>query len=265
MASHVTVFYQSVDGAGALAALNALSDPYVQLFQPVGTTYLRVPGEFTGLAGAYCVVDATVQPRARVVAPSLRDTYGRTGIELSSLASTQIPLATQLPFNDFRRDPIRLRPSESLSIETLNDPASAAKQYAVLFMSNGPVQAIDPVGGYWVRFITAASAMTANTWNNRTLSSDETLAPGKYDVLGLRAFSTTGLAVRLAFTGQVNRPGATCSPTRASVPADAFLPGAWGVLGTFDTDTLPSADFLVNAADNEVQVVDLYVRRTTKK
>lgn len=258
---HLTAYLENLDGGGALNALTPVNDTLSPLFQVVNTDFLRVPGEAPFIAGVYGSGDATVQPRARLLEASFRDTYKRQALEIPMLSPTAEPGSPPI-FNDYRMDPIKLKPSNLLSYELLQNPAAAVDEVAVIFATDGPVQPVDPKGGYWARFLTTATAMTANIWNNRALTQDENLDGGRYEVLGMRALSTSLIAARLSFTNQVHRPGVLGADARGDVPHPSFAtPGLWGVLGNFHTDSLPTVDFLVDAADNEAQPVDLYIRR----
>lgn len=258
---HLAGFFENQDGAGALQNLAALVDPLSpQVFPAEAGDFLLTDPRLPFIAGVYASVEATVQPRARLVAPSFRSTYGKTGYELPVLSSSIEP-AVPAAFNDYRAHPIKLgKVAERLSAETLNNPGAATDQYVLCWFTDGPVQPVSPEGGAWYRFITAASAMTADTWNTRALTPEETLEAGTYEVLGMRAISTSCIAARLACPGTDLRPGVLGADTRTDAINPAFQPGQFGVLGEFTDRNLPSAEFLVDAADNEVQVVDLYLR-----
>jgi len=264
MAYHVgPVFFEDQDGAGALQNLGALADPLSALWPRDGDNadLFRADGRFRALVGLYAGIDATVQPRARLTAPSFRERLGRTALEFPFLPTTNEPGSPPL-FHDLRDDPILFDPGERVGFETLNNPAAAANQYAVCFVADGPVQAVDPKGGYWARFTTAAAALTADTWGSRALVEDERLKSGFYDVLAFRPISTSLIASRLSFVDQVNKPGVLGADARGDIPHASFMrPGAWGPLGRFHTDNLPAMEALVDAADNEAQVADMFIRR----
>jgi hypothetical protein len=266
MAQHLAAWFENQDGAGTLQNLAALADTLTPLLPRDATgDLLRVPSAYPGIAWVYAGIDATVQPRARLSdAPSFRKTYGRAALELPKLSSTVEPGSPPV-VNDFRKEPIRLSPGEYVGVQTINNPAAAADQYVLASFCDGPLAAVSPAGGFWARFITTAAAMTADTWNNRALTQDENLSEGTYEVLAMRPISTTCIAARLVFANQVNRPGVLGTDTRTDVTHAMFEPGEQGVLGRFDTQTFPSVDFLVDAADNEVQVVDLYIRPVGKR
>lgn len=259
---HTAGWFENQDGAGTLQPLAALVDPFVPGLMPVGATadFLRPDARTPLLIGLHANVDATVQPRARLVQASFRTVYGRTALEVPVLSSTAEP-GSPHAFNDLRGNPIRLKAGEDLSVETLNNPAAAEDQFVIgVFADKVPTRAsLD--GAVLARFTTAASAATANTWNTRALTPDENLLAGKYDILGGRALSTSLIAARLAIPGMDARPPIAAADARTDVSHPFFAPGELGVLGQFDSTNLPQVELLVDAADNEVQPVDLWLRK----
>lgn len=228
------------------------------------TDFLLTDPRLPVIIGAHVAVDATVQPRARLVAPSFRRRYGAESVELPLLSSTTEP-ASPHAYNDLRMTPIRLNSdgkTERLSLETLNNPAAAADQYGIFVFADGVPSPLTNLDGFvWRRFTTAASAMTADAWNTRPLTSADVLESGTYEVAGGYGITTSGIACRLSFLGSDLRPPIGVKDTRTDVVHPFFQPGQLGILGEFTERNLPSVDFLVDAADNEVQVVDLLVRR----
>lgn len=267
MATHVAAWFENQDGAATLQPLAALADTLSPVFvRDANADLIRVDPKLRYIAGIHAHVDATVQPRCRLNAPSLKTRFnGRTTLEVPVLSSVAEPLSPPA-FNDWRAKPVELDASDLLGFDTINDPAAAADQFIVVFFSDGPVQPVDTTGGFWARYITTAAAATANVWNSRSLTPDETLRPGTYEVLGMRAISTTCIAARLVFPlGGNYRPGVLGCDARADILAPAMLPGQMGSFGIFAHDAPPTAEFLLDAADNEVQVVDLFIRPTRSR
>src|SRR5687768_315772 len=122
-------FFENQDGGGTLQPLTAHVDTLSPGLVPVdGADFLRVDPSMPLIIAAHAAIDATVQPRARLVQASFRETYGKTGVELVTLSSTVEP-ATPHALNDLRERPIRCKGGEKLSAESLNNPAAAADQY----------------------------------------------------------------------------------------------------------------------------------------
>jgi len=261
MGIHTFGFFENQDGGAAQQKLAALVDALSPLYK-VGSTadHLVVPATHRFLVGAHAHVDATVQPRAVLVAGSMKTRYrGRTSLEIPRLSASAEPASPPV-INDWRANPIELDSGEELTLETINDPVAATDQFTVLYASDGPVQAIQNPRGFWARFTTAASACTANTWNSRALVASEALLKGRYQVLGGVAISTSLIQARLNFPlgGHARPPIASCD-ARADLIAPMFQPGQLGVLGEFDHDSLPFVELLTDTTDNEVQVIDLFL------
>lgn len=257
---HVTGFFEDQDGAGTLQNLAAHVDTIEGALVPVdGADFLRVDSSMPLIIGVHAGIDATVQPRARLVQPSFKRTYGKTAVELPVLSSTVEP-ASPHAFNDFRSHPVRCQGGEKLSVETLNNPAAAANQYVMcVFADQVPQPVALPASAVPYRFTTAASALTADAWNSRAITPEEDLPDGWYDVYGGKAISTSAIMARLKIPGQDNRPPIGACDTRTDVIHPFFAPGQLGVLGRIHSKNLPALEILADAADNEVQVLDLWM------
>lgn len=262
---HVAGFFENQDGGAALQPLAALVDTVAGQVMPVeATDFLLTDPRLPLLIGLHAAVDATVQPRARLVAPSFRRRYGSESVEVPILSSTNEP-ASPHAYNDLRSTPIALNSdgkTERLSVETLNNPAAAADQFVIGVFADGvPAPLTNRQGFVWRRFTTTQAAMTANAWNTRALTAAETLEAGTYEVAGGYGITTSGIACRMAFLGSDLRPPIGVKDARTDTIHPFFQPGQLGVIGEFTERNLPSVDFLVDLADDEVQVVDLLVRR----
>lgn len=258
---HVAGWFENQDGAASLQPLAALADPFVGSLMPVESTdFLKVDERTPLLIGLHAHVDQTVQGRARLVQPSFRQRYGRTALEIPVLSDTAEP-GSPHAYNDLRLNPIVCKGGERLSVETLNNPAAATDQFVIGVFADQVPAPVSTQGAVCMRFTTAASAMTANTWNARSLVADEDLLEGEYEVIGGRCLSTSAIAARLALPGQDARPPIAANDARQDVVHPFFQPGQLGVLGKFRSTNLPQVEVLVDAADNEVQVVDLWLRR----
>lgn len=262
MGYHLTGFFESQDGAGVEQNLAALTDPLSQIFPVVNGDFLRVSDRYRFISGAYVALDATVFPRARLSSEGIKKRLGGNGLSCAEISSTVKPGSPPV-FNDWRAQPIECDPGESLELQTVNNPAAGAAQYGILFMSDGKITPVDPQGGFWTRWTAAASAKVASTWNARALTPDANLRVGYYDVLAMKHFVDAGNEVvsRLAFDGQVNKPGVLGQNAVTDKPYKAFeVPGQWGVLGRFHTNNPPVLEALPNAADNIADDVRLYVK-----
>lgn len=262
MGYHLTTFFENQDGAGTEQNLAALNDTLSQLFPVVAGDYLRASDKFRWISGAYTALDATVYPRARVSSEGIKKIYGGTGVNLPEINSGAKPRSPP-NFNDFRQAPIPTEVGENIEVQTVNNPAAAANQYAVLIMSDGKISPVDPAGGVWVRATAAATAKTASVWNSRALTFDNPLRVGYYDVLHYFHVTSAGnsIASRMAFDGQVNKPGFLSQNAVTDLPHQSMrTPGQWGVIGRFHSNNPPNLEVLPDAADNILDDVRMYVR-----
>lgn len=259
---HLFGFLENLDAAAALNRLTPIPEGgFANLFEIVDTDYLRVPSTFSSIVGAYISADATVQPRARLVQTSYKTIFsGRTSIEVPLLSPTIEPGSPPV-FNDWREDPSPLIHGDLLSCELLQNPGAATDEVALLWAANGPIKPVSPKGGHWLRTLTTAAALTANQWNNRSVTFEEEIGPGEYEILGLRGISTSLIGIRIAFPNHTWRPGVLGCDARGDLVHPAFQPGQMGGFGSFKTTQRPTFDLLGDAADNEAQPIDLYIRR----
>lgn len=261
MGYHLIAYFENQDGAGVRTELAALSDPFTNLF-PLGTAdEFRVHPDFNEVLGVYLGLEQTVDVSADLFFPTSRKLYGIERFSLPFINDGAEPTSPPL-FNDFRPHPIVVPGGDRLKLFSVNNPGAAADQFGVVFMGKN-VAPVDPKGGFWSRFTTAASAMNVNTWNRRPLVADETLQEIEYEILGIDpgAGSTSAIAVRLDDGRQVNRPGVIAKDDVNDEVHDAFKkPGSWGVLGHHSTDKPVVSEWLVDAADNEAQELYLYLR-----
>lgn len=263
MPFHLIAYFENQDGAAARQPLAALADPFTNLF-PLGTAdEFRVHADYNEILGAYLGLEQTVDTSADLSFPGMKKLLGIDRLSLPELNDGAEPTSPPL-FNDFRAHPIAVPAAERLTLNTINNPGAAADQFGVVWMGKG-VAPVDPRGGFWTRFTTAAAAMTANTWNRRALVADETLQETEYEILGINpgAGSTSAIAVRLDDGRVPNRPGVIAKDDVNDEVHDAFKkPGGWGVLGHHSTDKPVVSEWLVDAADNEAQELYLYLRPT---
>lgn len=262
MVYHVAGWAQNVDGAGTEADMNAITDtagfPRVS-----NTTDILVPQDFRYVSGFYAGVDATVAPKARLKSPSLDAIYGTDQGWLPFINDGAVPDSPHL-FNDFRQTPWALQPNEALKYKTLNNPAAAVDQVGIAMLSDGKIQPVDPMGGFWVRGTLNSAATTSLQWALRTWTPDTTLPSGQYAFLGIKAIDAAGIAARLVFPNQTARPGAPMLATETDRPARSFeVPGQWGVLGVASTLNLPGVEILTSGAITRSQVVYLHVKKVS--
>jgi hypothetical protein len=274
---HTVAGFQNVKQA--LANINMITGLANQepLFQQGGTVAdVRARPDMLQMFAAY--FGAPTIGRARIIAQSMFDVFPSGGPDFFRLNRGATP-QSPTPFVDLRFNPVPFDAKDIFNVQVDNNGAAGAENvYAGLWFCDAPPR---PDPGKWRpwRFTTTASAMTASVWNNRTLTSTQTLKPGRYQVGGAWAFGQSagsslifGRLANLLRPGDVvamaERPGFICGATPdqfGPAPFDqndgVFRNGTLGVWGEFTHDQLPSIDFLPNAADNQVQEVFLDIRR----
>lgn len=266
MGFHVAGWAQNVDGAGAEADMNAITDT-TGMPNVLNTTDIQVDNVYRFLAALFAGVDDTVAPKARLKSPSLDALFGTDQSWVPWInggTSTPSTPTSPPPFNDWRAMPIPLAPSESLKFKTLNNPAAAIDQVGIAFFSDGPIQAVDPNGGFWCRGTLNSSATTSLTWALRTWTPDTTLPAGKYAVLDAKYVDAGIICGREVFPNQVNRPGAIGLSTETKVPPrQTEIPGQFGQWGVFSSLNVAKSEILTTGAVTRSQVVWKYLKQVS--
>lgn len=217
--------------AATLASINGLADPHVR----VEKKNIYIPDALPLLAGYYVLGDGITQ--ARLESPSLRT--------LANLDVCPYDVGTE-PLTSPKMHPLFRSPKALVGSEGLNLKATSAtdpfRTIGLIWLADA---AIAPVTGdiFTVR-ATATQLLVAETWVNGTISFDQTLPAGRYQVVGMRAKSDGLIAARLVFPGQAWRPGCIGNDDDADIMPAIFRRGALGVWGEFEHDTPPTVDFL---------------------
>lgn len=248
---HLAAYYESIDAAGALTELAAVNDPVVF----TSGDDIRVPAEVPFLIGEAAAIEATSATRVQVTSPSLRRV---ADVDISPF-DTGLVIDNGHKVSMHPMNPIALRGGESLNLLHQNNPAGATDQYGLVWLGDGP-QA--PVNGdiFTVRATMSVTAVLGS-WVNGSLTFDQDLPVGQYDVVGMRCVEATTVAARLVFPGGAFRPGVHGSGAETSIDNWYHRQGRSGVWGTFETNTPPTVDILAAAgAITPVIYLDLIAR-----
>ncbi len=159
---------------------------------------------------------------------------------------------------DWRANPLTMRQFEELELDAEQDSVGAQDVFAVLGMTRNPRPA--PAGNVYTMRGTSATTVTADAWTLLTMVWADTLPNGTYSVVGLRTAATTGIASRLIFPDQVERPGTPCVITEGASYLPLFLNGALGEFGRFDANRMPDVQLWSSAADTAATVYLQFVR-----
>lgn len=259
---HVGAWWENQDGAATEQELAAVTD-LSNILQVVNTDFFRVPGKFNQIAGAWANITTTVNPRVRFQSPSLDEKYGRDQSFLPYIngGTTDVEMGSPQAFNDLRQYPIPLTPGEQLRVLQVNNPAAASDQSVVAIFADGVVSPVSPAGGFWARAVTTASALTAGAWGARGITFDTPLRTGRYQLLAGRVVGDTLIAAGITHENGPHCPPVMVADSMADLPHPSYqMPGQWGVLCEFHTNSPFGLRLLANDPDNQAQDCEFFVR-----
>lgn len=244
---HLAAFYENIDPAGALTAIDAVREQ--QYF--VNGDDLRVPTALPNLIGEVALTAAANLVRAQVQSPTLR-----------MLANLDVePVVAAVVFGNppecvwHPESPVALTPDEAINFAIESNPAAAEAHYGLVFLADGPQS---PVTGpiFSIR-ATAAITLAAGTWVNGNLTFAQSLPAGSYSVVGMRARGTNLVAARLVFPEQMARPGVLA--VNAIGDNDPYWTryGRLGIFGTFPHTNPPTLDALGITDSAQSIILDL--------
>jgi hypothetical protein len=189
------------------------------------------------------------------------------------------PGASQFPsVANFVGGPCILSPSEELDVLITNTAADG--EYVLVWLADGdlvPLPTFTPgaAGGAAAASVgtsglvdirtgqpfsvraTGATTLVIAAWALCTLTLDQNLIPGHYQLIGARGRSANIVGFRVQLPGYAWRPGGFGNRGAAAVPLTPDWPwqryGGWGVWGEFDSIQLPAIEVLSNVADTTQQ------------
>jgi len=238
-----TIAYsQSQDTGGVLSYVAAVADQHVT----VSGNNIVVPPGMNHLLGAFAL-GATIS-RARIESPALRRTLLYDVIPINVGAEPSSPT----PFRHLFYNPIPLDENEALRALVAETATGAEQETVIVWLGDG---AQTPVTGeIYTVLATGAGTLTAYTWTNVSLTLDQTLPAGTYQVVGFRAQSAGLIAARLVFVGGTWRPGCIGYDAASDLEHEVFRRGGLGIWGEFRHDQPPTVDFLSSLADTSQTV-----------
>lgn len=247
MTMHLGAFYQSVDPAGALTQIDAVPD------QAIFTSGidLRVPKGMANLLGEAALSAATGPLFGQVQSPTLRDLVNQ---DVSPIVAA-VKFSTYDSYQWHGDNPRALTEAESLNFAINATGGAAAANYGLVWLGDG---AVKPQQGkiFTVR-ATAGITLSAGAWVNGSLTFQDTLPSGTYQVVGMYAEGPNLVAARLVFIGGSFRPGVPANSSLAQNIAPHFRNGAVGVFGQFDVNQPPTLDALGVTDTSQVVLLDL--------
>lgn len=228
-----TVAFQSNLGASttSLANLAAVSD---QNF-PVSGNYIYMTDPVNQIIGAAGVGNS--MDLAQLTSPTLRSVYP---YDLSKVDPNAAPSHGE-NFELHQDNPLALQPDEGLEALATNTDSSPHDESIIVFLSDGPISPAD-IGGFRTVRFTSSQPSTAGVWSAQSLSLQETLPPGTYQVVGMKIEDDEVIAGRLVPIGGNERPGVIASNGRDSQGKEIFRKGKMGVMTEFNSREIPGLE-----------------------
>lgn len=245
---HLGAFYESKDQAGAFLAINAVRE---EMIFTNGVDY-RIPEGLAHIVGGAIMVNHATVVRGQFAAPSLR-MHANLDIEPLVISAAVFGSPPEVLFHPMSAIP--LTPDEALNCFIEATPGGAVAQYGLVWLSDGPQEHV--TGDIISIRATSTVQQVAGAWVNGNLAFAQTLPAGRYQVIGFRCRSTDGVAARLVFPAQVNRPGVAVVNALGDLDPTPFRYGRFGSFGEFPHTIPPTLDILGGVAAAQVSILDL--------
>lgn len=247
MTFHLAAYYQSVDPAGALTQINAVTD---QAIYTSGKD-VRIPSGMANLLGETVLSAATGPAYGQVQSPTLRDLANQDvqpivgGVTFSNYALMQ----------DHSQNPRALSANEAMNFAIQATGGAAAANYGLTWIGDGPIKSQQ--GKIFTVRATGSAALSAGSWVNTSITFNSTLPAGTYQVVGMYAEGSNLVAARIVFVGSGYRPGVPANSSLGRNDFSNFRNGMWGVFGSFDVNQPPTIDCIGVTDNAQVFAFDL--------
>lgn len=241
-------FAEDIDAAGADVNITALADQHIT----TSGDDLTVPSLDHIVAVAAGVASGGTS-KARIDAPSLLRVTRVYVSPVNGFADANAAVEIVPAVADYRRNPLKLIPSEIMQAVINSNSGAAVLQWILVWLADGPLV---PVQGemFTVRF-TGTQTLTVDVWTNGTITPDDRLPAGRYAVVGMRAVGASVVAARLVFPGGNGwRPGVLGALLDDGHDWPGFRFGGMGVFGEFEHNQIPTVDYLAGTADTAQDV-----------
>lgn len=245
----LVAFYESITNGSTNVEVNGVLDQSMTL-----DAANRFQSPWLGQIRAAHVMGVNLTA-ARVNAPSLR-TLALPEI-YPALAAADVPSGDG-PIVMGERGP-RLQSQESFIIEVSRGGADAQPVMGALWISP---QVIPAAGGPAITIRASASpTIVAGSWVLASVTFDQVLPAGTYEVVGMACVCNDASYARLVYPGVSQfRPGVVVQDTYGDKPwTPEFRYGRFGSFGRFVHNAPPSIEFLGDTAGAETAVVLLDV------
>lgn len=241
--AHTLIAWNENQATETLTAIAGLADQHVT----VSGNDIIVPA-LNKLGGIYGL-GASVS-NAQMASPSLRTFLN---LDVAGLDIAAEPASPPNWMDLFDR-PVDLIATEALNFNITNDATARSTGLAWLMDEITPLAA----GKITTIRATASTTLTAYGWTNVALTFSQTLPAGRYQIVGMKAFSAGGIAARCVIPGYAWRPGAIAQDAISDLTPERFRHGRMGSWGEFGHQEPPTVDFLSASADtSETVFLDL--------
>lgn len=142
---------------------------------------------------------------------------------------------------------LTLRGQEDLLCYAVNSAVTSTVTNCLIWITD-LVEQLPPGQIYTVK-ATSTTAAVAYTWTQLTYSLTAALPAGMYALVGSNHVSTTAIAHRWTFYGQVFRPGFPSSTALGNIQNDIFRLHLLGQAGTFAQYNLPGLEVFCVTTD----------------
>lgn len=239
---HLLCYSSSIAQNAVLASVSAIVDEIFTQFSSTVYTYSR-PAKIMRM---YAFGDSMTQvvldsPLLRIIGPPNIQPFD------TAAAPSTLP-----PINMPNENGLVLVQNDPLGVKVSRTGAGAATCKILLWMAVSPVpKVMGPV-----RRIRATSAVTLTQtgWTSGTLTFDQALPTGRYEIVGMGAQGTNLFASRLIMPGEVLRPGVLAQQTDGEYDWPQFAYGNFGGYGTFDSWAPPTVQHMGFGAGSSQEV-----------
>ena len=183
------------------------------------------------------------------MSPSIRRRYPFEVFPVDAAATPTDPWH----FHDVAQQVIALDVDESLNFQFAESGAGAQRGSGLVWLSDGPINP-DTSGEFFTIRATGTTTLSTYAWTNCTLTFNDTLPAGTYEIVGMHAISAGAIAARLVIPQYAWRPGVIASTSANVFSGTTFRYGNSGVFGSFTHMTPPTVDFLSSSADTSQTV-----------
>jgi hypothetical protein len=197
----------------------------------------------------YAYAGAASINRARFISPAFR----QLSTPWIRPVNAAIAPTDEVNIADYRLNPLLIRGLEELQLEGTQTSGGAAVIVGVAGITKqglGP----SPQGDIITMRGTGTTTQTAGGWTVCAITWQDTLPTGMYACVGCEFVAATGVAGRLVFEDQVERPGGLAQTLATGNGPLMFRKGGLGIWGRFSGNRMPNVEMLSNAADTAQEI-----------